>query len=319
MTRLWIVSPTYMDVPSFLVLRERVRDVVSSTPELAGFETSFVLVDDTAGRDPAIDEVRGFADTRVIEPPFNLGHQRAIVFGLRALQPCIDDADLVATLDSDGQDRPEDLPRLLAPVLFASERAHVVALARRTSRVESLAFKVAYLAFRIVFRALTGKVVRSGNFAAYRGVVGKRLLRHPYFDLCYSSTFIALDAPIEYVPCPRGSRYEGKSRMNSASLVLHGMRMLMPFIDRIAVRALALLSITSFVGIGLLVSVVVVKIFTDTAIPGWATYAALGALLVSLVALSSWVILFATFSQSRGISLSNLDRDADGSAGESPQ
>ena len=100
------------------------------------------------------------------------------------------------------------------------------------------------------------------------------MLRHPYFDLCYSSTFIALDAPIEYVPCPRGSRYEGKSRMNSASLVLHGMRMLMPFIDRIAVRALALLSITSFVGIGLLVSVVVVKIFTDTAIPGWATYAA---------------------------------------------
>jgi hypothetical protein len=223
------------------------------------------------------------------------------------------------TLDSDGQDRPEDLPRLLAPVLATSERTHAVALARRTSRVESFAFKVAYLGFRIVFRALTGKVVRSGNFAAYRGVVGKRLLRHPYFDLCYSSTFIALDVPIAYVPCPRGPRYEGKSRMNSASLTLHGMRMLMPFIDRIAVRALALLSITSFVGIGLLISVVVVKLFTDTAIPGWATYAALGALLVSLVALSSWVILFATFSQSRGISLSNLDREADGSAGEPPQ
>jgi hypothetical protein len=318
-SRLWIVSPTYFDVPSFLLLRERLHEVVASTPELAGVTACFVLIDDTAGRDPAIETVRGFADTRVIEPPFNLGHQRAIVFALRSLQSCIDDADLVATLDSDGQDRPEDLPKLLGAVLAASNGSRTVALARRTTRAESPAFKLAYLGFRVVFRTLTGKVVRSGNFAAYRGVVAKQLLRHPYFDLCYSSTFIALDAPIVYVPCPRAARYEGQSRMNAANLTLHGLRMLMPFLDRIAIRALILLSAVFAAGMGLLVGIVVVKEFTNRAIPGWATYTALAGLLLSLVALSSWLILFATFSQSRGVSLSNIDREPDGAAGDPPQ
>jgi hypothetical protein len=308
-----------MDVPSFLVLRRNLLGVIAATPDLASCEPAFVLIDDTAGRDTEIEQVRALADTRVIEPPFNLGHQRAIVYGLRKLQPCIADDDLIVTLDSDGQDRAEDVPRLLAPILTAPPRARTVALARRTSRQESSGFKVAYFGFRVVFRTLTGQVVRSGNFAAYRGVVGKQLLQHPYFDLCYSSTFVALDAPIEYVPCPRGPRLEGESRMTSSSLIQHGLRMLMPFIDRIAVRALALLTIATGIGAALLVTVFAIKFFTDRAIPGWATYATTGALLVSLVALSSSVILFATFSQSRGISLSNLDREPYGSTGESPQ
>ncbi|HTL87232.1 MAG TPA: glycosyltransferase [Acidimicrobiia bacterium] len=313
------MSPTYMDVPSFLVLRHNLLETIAATPELAGCEPNFVLVDDTAGRDSDIEKVRDFNDTRVIEPPFNLGHQRAIVFGLRKLAPEIADDDLIVTLDSDGQDRAEDVPHLLEPILNAVPRDRTVVLARRTSREESLGFKIAYLGFRVVFRTLTGRVVRSGNFAAYRGVVGKQLLQHPYFDLCYSSTFIALDTPIEYVPCPRGPRYEGESRMTSASLVQHGFRMLMPFIDRIAVRALALLAIAAGIGFALLATVFGIKLFTDAAIPGWATYATIGALLVSLVALSSSIILFATFSQSRGISLSNLDREPYGPSGESPQ
>jgi hypothetical protein len=308
-----------MDVPSFLVLRHNLLVAIAATPDLADYEPVFALIDDTAGRDSDIAKVNDFNDTRVIEPPFNLGHQRAIVYGLRKLAADIADDDLVVTLDSDGQDRAEDVPRLVAPILSAAPRDRTVALARRTSREESLGFKIAYFGFRVVFRTLTGNVVRSGNFAAYRGIVAKQLLQHPSFDLCYSSTFVALDTPIEYVPCPRGPRYEGESRMTSASLIQHGFRMLMPFIDRIAVRALALLAIATGVGFVLLATVFGIKLFTDAAIPGWATYATIGALLVSLVALSSSVILFATFSQSRGISLSNLDREPYGSPGESPQ
>jgi hypothetical protein len=146
-------------------------------------------------------------------------------------------------MDADGEDRPEDLLRLIAPLREEPEKRRTLCVARRTTRRESFQFKSMYFFFRLLFRALTGVTVRSGNYAAYRGWLARRMLRHPYFDLCYSSSLVSLDIPVTSVPCPRGERYAGRSRMNLFSLSMHGLRMLMPFTDRIAVRALAAFSV----------------------------------------------------------------------------
>ena len=71
-------------------------------------------IDDTGGQDPEVDGLGEFDDTVVLQPPFNLGHQRAIVYALRKMLPRIAEEDAVVTMDADGEDRPEDLPRLLA-------------------------------------------------------------------------------------------------------------------------------------------------------------------------------------------------------------
>ena len=122
--RLWVVSPSYRDVPSFLMLREQVLEAAAGAPGMGNTPASFVVVDDTAGRDPEVEALRCLPDTRVVEPPFNLGHQRAIVFALRKLGPCLADDDAVVTIDSDGEDRPEDLPRLLAALVAPGASEH---------------------------------------------------------------------------------------------------------------------------------------------------------------------------------------------------
>lgn len=179
--------------------------------------------------------------------------------------------------------------------------------------------------FKVFFRLVTGDQVSHGNYAAYRGVVAREVLLHPYFDLCYSSTSISLSLPIRFVPCERGVRYAGRSRVDS-QLCMHGIRMLMPFVDRIAIRALIALSITF--GAGVLASVVVLglKLFSTAAIPGWATSTMLLVVIMSLIALGNFVVLFALFSHSRGLSLAGLelvtDRNPpppDGRARKSPQ
>ena len=83
--------------------------------------------------------------------------------------------------------------------------------------------------------------------------------------------------------------------------------MLMPFTDRIAVRAL--LAFSAMFGLGLILSLAVVgiRVFTTAGIPGWATATLLGLLIISFVALGNFVVLFAVFSHSRGISLANLE------------
>jgi hypothetical protein len=88
---------------------------------------------------------------------------------------------------------------------------------------------------------------------------------------------------------------------------MHGVRMLMPFTDRIAVRALTAFS--AIFGLGVLLALVVlgIRVFTNAAIPGWTTFTLLGILILSFVALGNFVVLFAVFSHSRGISLANLE------------
>jgi len=54
--------------------------------------------------------------------------------------------------------------------------------------------------------------------------------------------------------------------------------------------------------------VVGVRVFTTDTIPGWATASLLGLLIISFVALGNFVVLFAVFSHSRGISLANLEQ-----------
>jgi hypothetical protein len=303
--RLWVLCPSYDDVQSFSILRDRVRETLAAQgPRFTSVE--FVLVDDTGGIDPEARHLQEADDVTVLDPPFNLGHQRAIVFGVRSIAPRLAESDVVVTMDSDGQDQPEDLPRLLAPLLADDDLRRVV-LARRSKRQEPALFSVLYLVFRIFFRTLTGTVIRTGNFAAYRGWTATHVIRHPYFDLCYSSTFLSLNLEIEYVPCDRGERFAGRSRMGYGRLVMHGLSMLMPFTDRIAVRALLAFAATMTAAVGAAIAVVCVKLFTDQAIPGWATSTLLLLIVLSFVALGNFVVLFAVFAQSRGLSLAHVE------------
>jgi polyisoprenyl-phosphate glycosyltransferase len=300
----WLVTPVYHDVQSFLILRERLLTAVGG----AGAEPArFVVIDDSAGQDPEVELLRDLGDVTVLQPPFNLGHQRAIVYAMRKALPAIGDDDLIVTLDGDGEDRPDDLARLLAPLRGGHHPAQKVVLALRTKRRESLGFKVMYRLFRLLFRALTGTTVRSGNFAAMPGSVARKALRHPTFDLSYSSAILALDVPIEYVPCERGERYEGRSKMTFGKLGMHGLRMLMPFTDRIAIRALGVFVFFLVLGVLLALTVLAIRVLTDSVVPGWASFTALGSLIVSLVALGNFVTLFVLFSQTRAVSLANIE------------
>ncbi len=306
---LWIVCPSYADVASFTILRQHIL-AVAATSELDRIPLQFVVVDDTAGNDPEMPGLAALPDVTVVTPPFNLGHQRALVYGLRVIAPDMQESDLIVTMDADGEDQPEDLPRMLAPLIETPDKRNMLCVARRTERQESFKFQVMYFFFRIMFRTLTGVTVRSGNYAAYRGWLARRMLLHPSFDICYSSTLVSLDMLVTAVPCARGHRYAGQSRMNVFRLFMHGIRMLVPFTDRIAVRALSAFAAMFGVGVVLSLVVVAIRLFTNSAIPGWATATLLGVLILSFIALGNFLVLFAVFSHSRGMSLAGLEEVA---------
>lgn len=295
---IWILSPSLHDTESFVRLRSEIADHLGDRRD----EIQHMLVDDSAGSDPEVVALHELDNVEVVTPPFNLGHQRAIVFGLRLLASRIADDDLVVTMDADGEDQPADVPRLVSAL---DEPTAALALARRTERHESPGFRLMYLGFRLLFRLLTGTSVRSGNFAAQRGRSLVTTIGHPSFDLCYSSTLLTLRRPTVHVPCARGRRFAGESRMSTFSLVAHGIRMLLPFSERIAVRMLvfAALSFTA-----LLAGIAAIVTGWPDASPGIGAAAVvvlLGALFTA--SFTGFVVLFAGFAQSSGIAVKGIE------------
>ncbi len=235
---LWLFVPCFYDCQSFLELQKRANLIASK--ELPQLSLRFVLIDDSGGQDSELSSLNAYSQVDVVTAPYNLGHQGALVFGLRKMSLSIAEEDYVVTLDCDGEDRPEDIPSLLYPLMEHEHNLHSVCLAQRTKRNESLLFKTLYFFFKLFFSTLTGTVVRNGNFAAYRGWVVKNILFHPFFDYCYSSSLLGLPINRYNIPLARGSRYHGSSKMTLVSLVSHGFRMLLPFSERIAIRSIIL-------------------------------------------------------------------------------
>lgn len=295
---LWIIVPVFKDVESFSLLRKRLSDILKNQ----FIKISFVIIDDTGGIDPEISYLKGQNDLIVLTPPFNLGHQRAIVFGLRNILRNTSEEDVILTMDADGEDRPEDVIRLLNALKSNSE----IVLAERIKRSESLIFKSMYFVFKIMFFSLTGTQIKTGNFALGFCNFLKKIIDHPSFDLCYSSSFLALKIPRTLVPCERGKRYCGRSRMNLKNLIMHGIRMLMPFMDVIAIRSLILFSASFFIGVLLTIFIVGVKFLTVLAIPGWTSYLAAILLTFSFVALSNFLILFASYTHTQATAMKFL-------------
>jgi hypothetical protein len=291
MTTCWVVSPMLRDTESFIRLRADISAACAQRSE----SIRYLVIDDSAGTDTDVARLSEFDDVEVLAPAFNLGHQRAIVFGLRELAPRLAPADLVVTMDSDGEDQPGDVPRLLRAL---DDGPVALALAERTTRSEGLRFRFMYLFFRAAFRILTGTTVKSGNFAAQRADSLQATIHHPSFDLCYSSTLLELKRATTLVPCARGSRYAGESRMNTYSLMAHGVRMLLPMAERIAVRMM-IVSVLS--GVALLIGLLCGALGLLDGIDGKVRLALLGAkAMVFVASFTAFVVLFSSFARPTG-------------------
>jgi polyisoprenyl-phosphate glycosyltransferase len=206
----------------------------------------------------------------------NLGHQRAIAIGLSFLQaerPC----DAVVIMDADGEDKAEDVPRLIEA--FLQENQRKVIFAERGRRSADWKFRIGYFLYRLVHRILTGISVKVGNFSIVPAAHLASLVVISDTWNHYAASVFKSRIPYRMVPMARGKRFAGESKMDFVALVLHGLSAISVFAEIVGARlTLAILALVSALMM-LLMAVPVIRWGTDLAIPGWATTAA-GLLLV---------------------------------------
>ena len=283
--RLVVAIPVFNDWDALQLLLQQLDDALAAR----SIRASVLVIDDGSTSRPPQDLLRGtpraLREVEMLHLARNLGHQRAIAIGLTFVhqeRPC----DAVIVMDGDGEDRPEDVPRLV-DAMRASESEEVI-FAARVRRAEGVTFRLFYALYRLAHRVLTGVAVKVGNFSVVPRrhlstfVVVSEAWNH------YAAAIFHARIPYRLVPTTRGHRVSGRSTMNFVDLVTHGLSAIAVFGDIVGVRML-LGSFALFASVLVLLLVtLVIRFCTDLAIPGWATYSS-----GLLVVLSSQILTVA--------------------------
>lgn len=277
--RLTVVMPVFNDWESAQILISHLESALHDLP----LELDVVAVDDCSTV-PAPDwlEIAGTVrQVECVQLAGNVGHQRAIAIGLMHIAER-DDLDLVAVMDSDGEDTPEELRSMTLQALEAPGLAFV---AQRSKRSESFAFKLFYRLYIGLFRMLTGHRINFGNFSVLPAANVRRIIASQHIWNNFPATVLQSRLPVRYVPTKRGKRYAGESRMNFVGLVAHGLGAISVFSDAVYIRIL--IGSLGLFALSLAIAgfAVWVRLFTDMAIPSWATTVLGFALLVSIQAI----------------------------------
>jgi len=283
-----VLMPVYNDWKALsLLLPDLDRALASSE-----LKARIVLVDDgstvTAPGSFDQNQFKSIVSIELVSLRRNLGHQRAIAVGLSYIEANLPES-LVVVMDSDGEDDPNDVSRLVRECV--AHRHEKIVFAARTRRSEGWLFKVCYHLYRLIHFLLTGVRVRVGNFSVIPPQPLKRLVAVSELWNHYAAAVHKAKLPLTLVPTVRGKRLEGPPRMDMVSLVVHGLSAMAVFGDRIGVRLLIVVGLGMALTVIGLVAVFAIRLTTDLAIPGWATYLT-GLLLLMFIQMSLVVLVF---------------------------
>lgn len=261
-TKISVVLPVYGEEAT---LRELYRRLYETVTQKLGFDYEFIFVDD-GSRDNSWVVIQELyvKDQRVIGLKFsrNFGHHIAVTAGIDWAT-----GDYTVLMDSDLQDQPEEIPRLIAKLLEGYEVVFGIRKKRQFGFIKTATSRIVlYFMNKItnrnleldsnIFRVLDKKVVE--QLKAFRE--GDRYI----LGLISYIGFRQIGIPVEH-----GKRYAGETKYNVRRLLTLGMNMLTSFSDlplKTASYFGLLVAFLSFLGA---VWLVFRKIVFDGTIVGW--------------------------------------------------
>lgn len=280
-----ICVPVFNDAKSAVLLLDQLDAVAALLP----YDFAVVFVDDGSREEECVALPGGtphIPEVVVLRLRRNLGHQRAIAIGLSFIA-AETDADYVVVMDGDGEDCPSSLPKLLAVAVEGSP--HSAVFAERLKRHDGAGFMIGYRAFRLLHKLFVGRDVKVGNFSILPRPVLERVVGVSEIWNHYAAGVFHARIPVVQVPIARGRRLAGESKMNLSSLVMHGICTLSVWSDVIVSRLFVIVAGLMAAVILALMAVLMIRLCTTAAIPGWATAAAgmlvIGGLLLGIVSL----------------------------------
>ena len=171
--------------------------------------------------------------TKIINLFNNIGSQGAISIGVKYIQKKIDNMTHLLIMDSDGEDKPEDIARLLDECKINENK---IVFARRKKRRESVLFRVLHFTYKKIFKMLIGKDLDFGNFSCMTKANLNKIVNINNLQTHYSASILRSKIPFSKIDCEKGFRIEGSSKLNFWKHFAHALMSLSVFVDLIAIK-----------------------------------------------------------------------------------
>lgn len=271
-----ILTPVYNDWESLQILIQNIEH----TESLNSYTIKLIIINDGSTIPPSPYPESKKLLIEIVQLKTNVGHQRSIAIGLQYIADTQQLDNKLIVMDSDGEDKPEDIPKLL--IASNENKDKKIVFAKRNKRNESRFFRFSYIIYKLLFKALTGFSINYGNFSCIpQDLLGKIIYKENIWNH-FAGSIIQSNIPVETISLDRGVRYAGTSKMNLNNLIVHGLSAISIYFDLFTIRILKASFLGTFIGILYIVAILYQKIILGTAIPGWAS---------SLILIISGIIL----------------------------
>lgn len=291
--KFFVVMPTFMDGDSVAMLVPRISLILRS--EFKKCQVTFLVVDDSLGQDQALNELIAQSSKNLgkseelilLTPTYKGGNQAAILWALHTYAWPTDEDAILIVMDSDGEDSPTDLIKLISKLIDANLD---LVYAKRGTRYAPIKFKIGRFMFQCLFRILTGSPFETGNFSVMRVSWMKKCLNTGSFTSSFAGELSFMEARKEAIFCNRAPRLKGMSKTNFASLVNFGFKQLIPWSEIISVRAFFFFMSSSFLAGSTTVFTLFLKFQLNLATPTWSTLMVGLSLIIALLSFTLFVI-----------------------------
>ena len=227
-----ILIPLYNDWQSLTKLLEKIDQQIR---EINNNFSVIIVNDGSVEKIPVnFPNYSKINSIKVLNLKTNVGHARCIAIGLKHIHDN-EDADYVIPMDSDGEDRPEEIKDLLKKIRESSD---IPVVCERVKRSEGIIFKFCYFVHKLITITFTGNSIKFGNFTCLPKVVVKKMIEEKATWSSFSGALTKISKINVAVLSERGTRYFGPSKMSFKNLLVHSLSIIAVFKFKVFIRSI---------------------------------------------------------------------------------
>ena len=189
------------------------------------------------------NKFKNFKKIKIINLKKNVGSQKAIFICLKYLKK-IKKKFNISIIDSDGEDNPKNLKKLIDISLKKNDS---IVVANRSKRTESLLLRFLNKIRLVITYILTGNYINFGNFSSFSSTNLVKILGNNNLWLAYSGGIKKNVNKIIYLNTNKNKRYFGKSKVNFKFLLIHSIKIICIFKNQIFFRSIILILFLFFI------------------------------------------------------------------------
>ena len=227
-----VLIPLYNDWQSLLKLLENINHVISDIDHII----SIVVVNDgsTEKIPNRFSSYSKINSIKIINLKENVGHARSIATGLKFILEN-DDFDYIIPMDSDGEDRPDEIKELIKKI---DPQSNLPIVCERVKRSEGIFFRFCYFLHKLITFTFTGRSIKFGNFTCLPKEVVKSMTNVKATWSSFSGSLSKISIVKIGIPSERGTRYFGPSKMSFKNLIIHSLSIIAVFKFNVLIRSI---------------------------------------------------------------------------------